>query len=388
MKRAVLPRCIIMAILLLAVVLILLHGDFLPTASAEDDFTPPVADAGDDMLVNFVTAARFNGTNSTDDVGISQFRWTFEHAGEPVELFGPIAYFPFTVHGVYNVTLNVTDAAGNWDTDTIVVTVLTPPGRPSRIMAIDYDGHVDISWGEAEHDGGVGVSGYILYKGDAPDALMALFMTDSDFMAARDVHVENGVTYYYAVAAFNEIWIGPMTEVVNATPIAAPAPPANISVRSAEERIVIRWDEPNETRGRSPVTGYVLYRGKRSDVLEPIAELDLVDEYIDDDVEVGRTYFYAIGSQSEIGQGNISEVSKVKVEQEVPFRDQVLTITVLIIPWVIAIAALAWWSGRQREGARRETEEQRRMQDEAHRKAEEENEQRKAEMRKDDGEAG
>jgi len=92
------------------------------------DTTPPVADAGPDQTVNEDTVVTFDGSGSTDNVGIVSYTWTFTDV-TPKTLTGVNPNYTFTNPGVYTVTLNVTDAAGNWDTDTVTITVrdVTPP---------------------------------------------------------------------------------------------------------------------------------------------------------------------------------------------------------------------------------------------------------------------
>jgi hypothetical protein len=322
----------------LVMLVVLLRGDTFQTVQAEPDLEPPEADAGPDMLVDFVTAARFDGGNSTDDTGVDRYVWTFVHDGEEVTLWGVVAYFPFTVHGEYEVTLNVTDGAGNWDTDTVLVTVITPPGPPRSIMSIDYDGFVDISWGEAEHDGGSPVTSYIFYRGTSPDDLLAMFQTGLSPRFHRDHYVTNGVTYFYAVAAMNDVWLGPWSEVVNATPLGPPPPPQNLTVDVSDGSIILEWDPPNVTGGHAPVQGFTVYRGTSSDLVEPVANLTGEFAYVDTDVEPGTTYHYALGTYSYLGGGPISEMVNATLEEERDTREAVLTIVVLVVPWVV----IAW----------------------------------------------
>ncbi len=87
------------------------------------DVTPPTADAGTDQTMMGGQPTFLDGSGSSDDVAIVNWTWTFEYMGSPVELYGEIVDFTFWVEGVYSITLNVTDAAGNWDTDEVQVTI-------------------------------------------------------------------------------------------------------------------------------------------------------------------------------------------------------------------------------------------------------------------------
>jgi PKD repeat protein len=92
------------------------------------DVTPPIALAGSNQTVNEGTLVHFNGSSSSDNLGIVSYVWTFTD-GTTKTLNGISPTYTFHVSGNYLVTLNVTDAAGNWNTDTVTITVLdaTPP---------------------------------------------------------------------------------------------------------------------------------------------------------------------------------------------------------------------------------------------------------------------
>jgi hypothetical protein len=86
------------------------------------DVTAPVAEAGDDQIIDEGTMATLDGGGSTDNVGIANETWTFTDAG-PVTLHGAQATYAFRHPGVFIITLNVTDAAGNGATDVVTITV-------------------------------------------------------------------------------------------------------------------------------------------------------------------------------------------------------------------------------------------------------------------------
>ncbi len=75
-----------------------------------------------------------SGSNSTDNVGIVNYTWTFDD-DEPVVLYGENATYVFWTIRVYNVTLNVSDAEGNWDTDMMTVTVVEDDVPPIAVTS-------------------------------------------------------------------------------------------------------------------------------------------------------------------------------------------------------------------------------------------------------------
>ncbi len=91
------------------------------------DTTDPVADAGDNLTIEQGDEVTLNWSASTDNVGITNVKWSvfptsgFSHLGNGTYVFHQV--------GMYFLTLNVSDAAGNYDIDftTIDVIDVTPP---------------------------------------------------------------------------------------------------------------------------------------------------------------------------------------------------------------------------------------------------------------------
>lgn len=86
------------------------------------DTTSPVANAGLDQVVNKGTIVSFDGGSSTDNVEIVNYTWIFTDVALQT-LYGADPTYSFDNVGSFKVTLNVSDASGNWDTDTMWVNV-------------------------------------------------------------------------------------------------------------------------------------------------------------------------------------------------------------------------------------------------------------------------
>lgn len=99
-------------------------GDEYSCSVSELDTVPPKADAGLDQTVKEDTLVNFDGSNSSDNFGIVSYRWAFSD-GVPRTLTGRTPTYTFLTPGNYIVTLNVSDAAGNWAIDTVLITVQT-----------------------------------------------------------------------------------------------------------------------------------------------------------------------------------------------------------------------------------------------------------------------
>ncbi|MCK5037690.1 MAG: right-handed parallel beta-helix repeat-containing protein [Thermoplasmata archaeon] len=87
------------------------------------DTEDPIADAGEDQESDIDIWITFDGSGSTDNVAVFTYTWTFVYNGSIVTLDGMYPKFKFAEHDTYDVTLTITDEAGNSDTDTMQVYV-------------------------------------------------------------------------------------------------------------------------------------------------------------------------------------------------------------------------------------------------------------------------
>ena len=92
-----------------------------------NDITDPVANAGDDIAIDQGDTTTFNGSPSIDNVGIVNYTWNFTYGGSAYTLYGKTAAFTFNISGRYNITLTITDDAGNSAKDTLIVRVIEIP---------------------------------------------------------------------------------------------------------------------------------------------------------------------------------------------------------------------------------------------------------------------
>src|SRR5439155_1700597 len=74
------------------------------------DVTPPVAHAGPDQSVDEGAFVTLDGSASADNVGITQYSWSFID-GVPQTLYGTIVSYQFQHVGTFVVTLSVTDVS-------------------------------------------------------------------------------------------------------------------------------------------------------------------------------------------------------------------------------------------------------------------------------------
>src|SRR5512136_1268793 len=139
-------------------------GEYFVNLTATDQRTDEVArdtlivkvivkaNAGQDRLFmeGNATASHveLNASLSASNYNITSYLWTWIYDGKDYVNTNVSFYFNFTKHGTYEIFLNVTDEAGNWAQDSVVVKVLRKPtfltehwlgllvGVPAAIIAI------------------------------------------------------------------------------------------------------------------------------------------------------------------------------------------------------------------------------------------------------------
>jgi nitrous oxidase accessory protein NosD len=112
------------------------------------DLTDPTADAGDDVEVGMGEAFLLNGSRSSDNGIIISWVWSIDPEGLDRTLEGETATFSIDRPGEYPVVLRVTDEAGNWDVDDMLVTVLDtedPIADAGRDFSADQGDTVTLS---------------------------------------------------------------------------------------------------------------------------------------------------------------------------------------------------------------------------------------------------
>jgi PKD repeat protein len=87
------------------------------------DVVAPVADAGEDQTVDVGELVTFDGSGSTDNIGIVNYTWSVVIDGSATYMYGASPSRTFTAGGEYEVTLVVMDAMGHTGTDTVLITV-------------------------------------------------------------------------------------------------------------------------------------------------------------------------------------------------------------------------------------------------------------------------
>ncbi len=181
----------------------------------------------------------------------------------------------------------------------------SPPGSPQDLKAIPRDREVFLSWQPPAFDGGSVLTGYAIYRGmDAGNLTpIVVWGTDTEY---TDRGLENGVDYFYAVSARNEIGEGSLSAEATARPGGPPSQVRDLEASAGDGIVELTWKVPLH-EGGMPISNYTIYRGTVSGDLGVLQVLGDVLDYLDTSVVPGITYFYQISALNAYGEGLPSE---------------------------------------------------------------------------------
>jgi subtilisin family serine protease len=81
----------------------------------------------------------------------------------------------------------------------------------------------------------------------------------------------------------------------------APSAPTLISATPGDGFVELSWSTP--ANGGSAITGYHVYRGTSSGALSLLDSVGVVNDYLDEAVSNGTTYWYAVAAANAVGEG-------------------------------------------------------------------------------------
>jgi len=184
----------------------------------------------------------------------------------------------------------------------VAVAVAAPPQPPARLVAEPGDREVRLSWEAptslADGSPVPGTLVYNVFRSTSPEARAPRPLNPEPLAAPGylDIGVQNDVTYYYSVQAL----VGPRgptsaaTQVATATPEdrTPPAQPRGLVAVVAGTTVRLAWDPVDD----ADLAGYHVYRsttpGRGYERLTTVPGPP--STYVDDRVQAGQTFYYAV----------------------------------------------------------------------------------------------
>ncbi|MEA3557862.1 MAG: fibronectin type III domain-containing protein, partial [Candidatus Thermoplasmatota archaeon] len=198
--------------------------------------------------------------------------------------------------------------AEGFDSEIINIELGTEPEKMDAPTILGADSSCTLTWTEPE-DNGHPILNYIIYMIDEkgiPQRWETMPAEENSFTAED---LLNGIEYTFKISAVNKMGEGPMSDQVSITPMTIPNEPGELYIEdSGDEFIIIKWTIP-ASNGGSEITEFNLYRGTTIGMGQSIGSVSGdVFEFIDHEVENGRTYHYLVSAVNILGEGPTSNL--------------------------------------------------------------------------------
>jgi len=213
--------------------------------------------------------------------------------------------------------------------------IIAPTGLVSALIAQAQDSQVTLSWDWDIATQGSVPSEYRLYWSTQP----SMELQNSpwiDGVQSGFVHqgLTNGQPYYYRVVAKNDGGLGPVSELVQATPLPnVPGRVGGLQAQGSDGAVVLTWDEvPDADR-------YFVYwtvdSGQPLDSWNRLSGLNPGDQH--GGLDNGITYFYVITAANIGGESDSSQIVSATPQVPAPAAPQGLVATAdntqVILDW-------------------------------------------------------
>jgi fibronectin type 3 domain-containing protein len=316
---------------------------------------------GSNMVnVTFITApAPPTGLSAVAGCGTIRLNWSFpEHSGGlPLEGYSihrgtaqdglqPFAVLEDVteyldedvVNGVtYHYRVTSFNGIGNSTfTPLVTATPLGPPTAVLELIAKPGDRIVTLQWAPPELDGGRSILGYDVLRGSDPSSLEPLGSVGVSMNEYDDRVPKNGVTYFYAVQAYNSIGVGPMGQIIPVVPTGPPGTPHKFSLAPGDGHVVLSWELPVEDGG-SPINSFIIYKGISEAHLSHLVQVaGSKTTFTDEGLLNGKTLWYAVQATNQFGEGPRTAALEV-IPLGLPDAPNALTaeadIGIIVITW-------------------------------------------------------
>jgi titin len=187
------------------------------------------------------------------------------------------------------------------------------PSVPLDFKAESMNNQIKLTWDHPESDGDSSRIGYVLRRGLNTDDMNIRKSDFGPFVTQFiDNTVTNGITYYYDLAAINEIdGVGTRTDLIAEKPVGPASPVINVSADYGSRVVYLEWETP-ESDGGDDLVGYRIMRGPLKTSLNEWFDIPVQNSYEDQDVENGVSYYYAVrASNSYVVNGTMHEPVQV-----------------------------------------------------------------------------
>jgi titin len=184
---------------------------------------------------------------------------------------------------------------------------VTLPGPPTIRFVTAGDKATTISWNRPVSDGGSPITGYAVtpYIGSSPQQPVTFNSTATTQTVSG---LTNGITYRFAVQAFNARGTGAYSALSTPVTPGTPGAPVIGAVLGGDAQATVSWTAP-ANEGAAPITGYVVTSFMGYAPQPPIAFDTSATTQTITGLANGTTYRFAVQAVNAMGTGAYSDVS-------------------------------------------------------------------------------
>jgi fibronectin type 3 domain-containing protein len=256
-------------------------------------------------------------------------------------------YMDRDVHSGLEYSYRVSASNLAWESELTEPVTAIPAGVPSppiNLTAMGNSGSVALTWDPSMSDGGLPISGYMVYRLEVTGRMEGVAQTMPDVLTYTDRAVENDTLYLYAVSALSDAGESERSEFARARPYGPPSRPLNVQITFTEDHVMITWASP-QSDGGSAVEGYNVVRDDPEapdGIATSLGNLETV--FSDHDVKHGRSYTYTVSAFNAAGTGDGKVVTMLVPEGSGDGSGtSSLTWTLMAVSVVLALVVVYLW---------------------------------------------
>jgi len=182
-----------------------------------------------------------------------------------------------------------------------------PPPEPVGLQAIAGELQIGLAWSPPRTDNGRPITNYVVRWGTYPSRL------DNEVRIGNTTHhiqavPENGVAYYFQVAAVNLRGTGLFSEEASAVPMGPMGKLASLRAELVGEGVRLVWEPPVDSGGAKSLT-YIVERNGPEPAFREMGQVSDALEFLDNTTVAGGTYTYRVAASTLASVGPFVEVN-------------------------------------------------------------------------------
>jgi hypothetical protein len=183
-----------------------------------------------------------------------------------------------------------------------------PPSIPHTVIKISELGNISLLWSEPETTYGREILFYNIYWGINPGSLTVIAQPkDTDWIHPGPEH---NLLYYFKISAVNSQGEGPLTAIDTVFTLMRPTKPLNLQATCGTYWVALNWDPPVDDGGNTSLTYHVQRWTEGAGGTYIISTMNT--NCIDEDVEGGWTYHYAVIAENPKHSGPESDPNQIQ----------------------------------------------------------------------------